>query len=102
MTQLSRYGTKHNYFVALYHLGRFNLYIILTLKLGYARIKIPPPPHRGCQNLLQNVPGNPLLQNVVNLEIMEIVTKTWNLVKLYQKYLEMWSKTVKIFWNSSP
>ncbi len=32
---------------------------------------------------------------------MEIVTKTWNLVKLHQKYMEM-CKTVKIFWNSSP
>ncbi len=38
----------------------------------------------------------------IYLEIMEIVTKTWNLVKLYQKYLEMWTKTDKIVWNSSP
>ena len=30
-----------------------------------------------------------------------IVTKTWNLVKLNEKYMAMWSKTDTIFWNSS-
>ncbi len=72
-----------------------------------------PSPRRGCQSLLQNLPGNPDIKIVskcgnpdnfcnIYLEIMEVVTTTWNLVILYQKYLEMWSKIVKKFWNSSP
>ncbi len=82
------------------------------LALGYSRLKVPSP-HRGCQSLLQNLPGNPDSKIVskcgnwdhfckIYLEIREIVIKFWNLVRFYQKYMEMWSKTVKIFWNSSP
>ena len=52
----------------------------------------------------KNLPGNPDSKIVskcgnpdnfckIFLEIMKIVTKPWNLLKLYQKYLEMWSKT---------
>ncbi len=68
-------------------------------------------PHRGCQKSLQNgnpdckilsMCGNPDDFCKIYLEVVEIVTKTWNLVKFYQKYLEMWSKTVTMFWNSSP
>ncbi len=56
-----------------------------------------PSRHSGCQSLLQNLPGNPDSKIVskcgnpgdfskIYLEIVEIVTKTWNLVTLYQKY----------------
>ncbi len=67
-----------------------------------------PSPHRVCKGLLQHLPGNPVRKIMsksgnpddfrkIYLEIMAIVMTTRNLVKLHQKYLEMWSKTVDIF-----
>ena len=68
-----------------------------TLKMAanskHSRFKMPSP-QRGCQSLSQNLPGNTDSKNYGNSE-----KKIGNLVKLYQKYLEMWHKTVNIFWN---
>ena len=81
--------------------------------LGYSRLKMPSL-HTGCQSLLPGNPDSKIVSKCGNpndfcksyLEIMDIVTKTWNLVTLYQTYLDMWSKnflefqSLKLLWKS--
>ncbi len=69
------------------------------LKVSYSRFKMPPPPHKGCQNLLQNLSmcGHPDDFCQIYLEIMEVVSKNWKLVKLYIKNIRKCGLKRKLF-----
>ncbi len=75
------------------------IFLFIRETIGSFQIKKCPPPHRGCQNLLQNLPGNPDCKIVskcgnpddfckIYLEIMEFVTKIW-----------VWLNFIKNIWK---
>ncbi len=67
--------------------------------IGLFQFTNAPPPHRGCQNLLQNLPGNPdckILSMCGNPDdFWKTIWKSWI---LWQK-LGIWSNFIKKIWK---